>query len=217
MTTSTLPTEVQPPKKPTRELIGTIAKLLLVGAGFAATYNAVQAILSPLGYSAKALWHMLRMLHRSPVLLPFEITGAWFTYNRQAHKYRAAFLLNATIRIQRATANGVKFEEALHKEEAHFEKQRAAETKRYEATSETQQASASYGVELGWYATLDSRTDPSCRAANGHNFNVVTGTPIGYPGGVHLFCRCKPGPPFPGGGSVSDAIRIITHSADRRL
>lgn len=49
---------------------------------------------------------------------------------------------------------------------------------------------------LGWYAVLDSHTSEECAEADGRNFDPAEMPLIGYPGAVHIHCRCVAGPPF---------------------
>lgn len=70
----------------------------------------------------------------------------------------------------------------------------------------------SRNIALGWYAVLDKKTSPECRAANGKNFDPLQPPAIGLPGTVHPRCRCVPGPPHPtnervGGPNVNRAER----------
>jgi hypothetical protein len=50
---------------------------------------------------------------------------------------------------------------------------------------------------LGWRAVLDERTTPDCRAAHRKNFYADQEPRIGWPGAVHVQCRCVPVPPWP--------------------
>jgi len=51
---------------------------------------------------------------------------------------------------------------------------------------------------LGWYAVPDASTTPECRYANGRSFKADQMPAIGWPGAVHMRCRCHAGPPRPG-------------------
>jgi hypothetical protein len=49
---------------------------------------------------------------------------------------------------------------------------------------------------VGWKATIDDRTTPDCRRADGRNFDPTKVPAIGFPGTVHPHCRCKPVAPY---------------------
>lgn len=51
---------------------------------------------------------------------------------------------------------------------------------------------------LGWRAVLDAKTTPECRYAHGRNYRADQMPAIGWPGAVHISCRCSPGPAIPG-------------------
>jgi SPP1 gp7 family putative phage head morphogenesis protein len=51
---------------------------------------------------------------------------------------------------------------------------------------------------LGWRAVIDGRTTPECRQAHGKNFRADRIPDIGWPGAVHIHCRCSAGPAIPG-------------------
>lgn len=109
--------------------------------------------------------------------------------------YRAAYILSASRRVQTALRAGRSEEEALAVERRWFDQHLAAAENRRNTAVQVDAAAAKSGLKLGWYATLDRRTTPECRAANGKNFDITQPPPIGYPGAVHPFCRCKAGPP----------------------
>lgn len=64
-----------------------------------------------------------------------------------------------------------------------------------EAAQRVDNAVQRYGTTaLGWWAHLDSRTTPECRAAHGSNFSATRPPIIGYPGTLHGgTCRCHAG------------------------
>jgi hypothetical protein len=100
---------------------------------------------------------------------------------------------------------------ALEKERRYFAQHLNAERSRLEAARRVDQVAARLGTTtLGWHAVNDSRTTSECRAANGHNFDVVRPPAFGYPGTLHGgTCRCKPGPPFPGQSSVDEFVQTV--------
>lgn len=123
---------------------------------------------------------------------------------------RAAYLVNATRRL--APAALADQEQALlaaRREDryldAHIqaEHNRAAAAARVVESLATQAGTADTGEPLlGWTAVLDDRTTPECRSAHGRNFNPTIRPPIGYPGEVHIHCRCRPRRPWRTGKRV---------------
>lgn len=116
---------------------------------------------------------------------------------------RAAYLVNAVKRLAPAFAGGDfgRINRASLAEDRYFAAFQEAERRRYVAGERVAQTAAEYGLDargevlLGWNATLDQRTSADCRWADGRNFNALVMPPIGYPGMVHLECRCEPGLP----------------------
>jgi len=118
---------------------------------------------------------------------------------------RATYLINASRRLAPAVASGDvdRIYRAQATEARYLEAHLQAEDRRGAATLRVAETVAPFGVDkngellLGWKATLDSKTSADCRWANGRNFNALQPPPIGYPGTVHLWCRCRPVPPYP--------------------
>lgn len=116
---------------------------------------------------------------------------------------RAAYLANAVQRLAPAVASGDlgRIFRAERAEDRYFEQFQEAERRRNAAGQRVALLAGNYGLNargellLNWRATLDSRTSADCRWAHGRNFNALVMPPIGYPGMVHLLCRCEPGPP----------------------
>lgn len=116
---------------------------------------------------------------------------------------RAAYLANAVQRLAPAVASSdpERLFRAERAEDRYFEQFQEAERRRNAAGQRVALLAGSYGLNargellLNWRATLDSRTSADCRWAHGRNFNALVMPPIGYPGMVHLLCRCEPGPP----------------------
>ena len=51
---------------------------------------------------------------------------------------------------------------------------------------------------LNWHAVMDERTTYECAQANGRNFRADRMPVVGWPGAVHVKCRCTAGPAVPG-------------------
>lgn len=117
---------------------------------------------------------------------------------------RAAYLVNAVRRLAPAVASDdpARIHRAQLAEDRYFAAFQEAERRRNSAGAVVAQLAAGYGLDargellLGWRARLDSRTSADCRWAHGRNFNALVMPPIGYPGMVHLECRCEPVAPW---------------------
>lgn len=185
--------------KPTtdEQKVAFIAAALAIGAS---NEDTASQLAKPLELSALAIGIALLMAMSKPTRYP----GAPLDVNDSASAtssnlepyFRAAYVLNAARRIERGLRRGISREELLRKERVYFQQHIDAASKRRDAASAVDAAVAKHGLELGWYSKLDSRTTAECRAAHGKNFNALIRPPIGYPGSVHRFCRCKPGPKF---------------------
>lgn len=107
---------------------------------------------------------------------------------------RAAYLINAARRITTGMRSGQTLD-TLARESKYLHQHLDASAKRTEAARMVaEQAKQQDSMLLGWYARMDSRTTAECRTANGKNFRADRVPLIGYPGTVHVHCRCKPGP-----------------------
>ncbi len=119
-------------------------------------------------------------------------------------RYRCAFIINALRRIAKAP----DWKTALKREISFWKAHTKASARRMTVARRIDASRKLYGDLLGWYATLDNRTDPACRAADHRNFHALQPPVIGYPGSVHPRCRCLPGPPFPGAKMVGDSLTV---------
>lgn len=135
---------------------------------------------------------------------------------------RAAYLANATRRIAEALAQAEQQGESPQDAEA---KARSAEDRYHNqhvqasmqrtlAATEIDGYAARYGGLLGWYARHDDRTTAECEEADGKNFRVDNPPNIGYPGIVHMNCRCRPGPPHPGGEEMDGGTPTVIAAAN---
>jgi len=113
---------------------------------------------------------------------------------------RAQFLVASIKRTNADFASGdpQRVAEAMARERRYYEQHMLANWNREMAAAQVDSASMEWGRTLGWYTVVDRRTSPECRLANRKNFYADKMPSIGYPGMVHLHCRCQPGPPFPG-------------------
>lgn len=123
-----------------------------------------------------------------------------------APAWLALYLVAASERLAAALAEGpTALEAAKQAEERYFSRHVQAETRRQRAAALQDMAQtlnsdreSSLTHMLGWRAVLDNRTTPECRYANGRNFQADQMPIIGWPGAVHMRCRCSAGPAVPG-------------------
>ena len=192
------PKQKQQQESPDGRLIAIIAGALAIGASAQAT----AASLSPLlGIPIATLLPILKIAMAKPVTYgPPPDTGvpsAVTESGRTEPYFRAQYVLAASRRAQEAIKQGgLSPAEAAKREERYFAQHLDAMLNRAKSAAAVDRAAKQYGDVLGWYAVLDNRTSLECRAANGKNFNASVRPPIGYPGAVHPFCRCKAGKPF---------------------
>jgi hypothetical protein len=214
-TTPELPiedTSVPPPGSSSDVLIGALVAALLAGATImliarilgrfpGLSRSLAEQILAGRNWSglltATAEEHALLLRLDTPaarVLQEIATTNAF---------RRASYLVNAVQRLSPAVASRdfERISRAERAEDRYFAAFQEAERRRNETGAQVAQVAAGYGINargellLNWRAKLDRKTSADCRWAHGRNFNALVIPPIGYPGMVHLWCRCKAGPP----------------------
>ena len=116
-------------------------------------------------------------------------------------------------RITSGAADPQSLLETMARERRYYGQHMMASWARMRAAAQVDTASMDYGRLLGWYTVLDRKTSPECIAANRHNFYADQMPAIGYPGAVHLSCRCMPGPPVPGAPLVRTGRRVYGRAA----
>lgn len=116
---------------------------------------------------------------------------------------QALYYLNSARRVAQSFEGGKTLGEAFEAERTHLDSHLDARKKRLAVARSIDALSDVHGPILGWHAELDERTTPDCRDANGSNFRASRMPALGYPGGVHLHCRCVARGPFPGGRMLS--------------
>lgn len=168
-----------------------LVELLLLGAAAEKIVSALAGLPGILPDAAAAILRLPEMPALQKPSEPLAVApDSVRATNRLNMVRRAQYLVKAARRV---SAAGLK--EGLPKEESYFQAHRRASENRRMAAQTVAKAEEHFGPELGWYAKMDSRTSPDCRAANGTNFHAGVPPRIGYPGSVHPNCRCKPGPP----------------------
>lgn len=129
--------------------------------------------------------------------------------------YRAAYIINAAKRVQKAIDDGQDFREALRRENVYYQGHERARRARLDAVAQVQDTAHWFGIPtpegtlVGWYLNPLLNNDTECILANGRNFIAENGTAIGLPGSVHPGCGCYAGPPHTGAGLVNDALRGV--------
>ena len=184
-------------------LVLALAPLLLDGLLTAGT-----VLVTIRSYCLRSRIQPAAMLAVLQVLMSFppEKTGASGSASLQVIRLntlrRAQFAVSAARRVTSdillARSRGVTarqaLAEAIPRERRWFSQHIAAGWQRATAAAQVDLAAASYGDVLGWNAVHDAHTSAECRAADGRNFSVHAMPRIGWPGAVHLHCRCYPGP-----------------------
>lgn len=214
--TSTRPTRTIP--APTGAVVQVLAEVL---ARTAPAVQAVRSVLGAIGVSAKVAAAVLYMVQRGAK--GAQATGQAMAATLRAEAaYRAAYLAHGSVRVQNAVNAGKSLDQAVADEMRFYRMHLQAQENRRRAAAVVDRVArpvdmqAAYGpaappgeggtvMLAGWRARLDLRTSPECRAADGCNFRVDVPPVIGYPGTVHLHCRCVPVAPYKG-APVLDAL-----------
>lgn len=189
----------KPPKKKTytdEQLVTFIAAALTMKATAQATAQQVAVALS---IPTATVLVAVSLAFGRPVPTPGTITvshTALTESDRLEAYFRANYILAASRRLDEKFSRGIPRRVALQQEKTFFNQHLEAARVRRKAAKQVDTAAARYGATLGWHATLDTRTSPECRAANGKNFEALRKPDIGYPGSVHSSCRCRAGKPF---------------------
>lgn len=189
----------QDSKKAEAALIASIAALIVVNASAKATAEKIATIL-------KAPASLVTAVVTLAMSEPTQVGGVWSPsrtgeggaediVRARAPFYRAAYIENAVDRVSEDVRKGRTLEDAMDTERTFFRQHITSQRNRVRAARVVDIHARRHGLLLGWYAKMDSRTSPECRAADGKNFRVDDMPRIGYPGAVHPFCRCEPGPP----------------------
>lgn len=216
MPSSSPPPPVNPQTQPPDQAhtIRLLAEIIAAGVVTGAVASMVLALLAPFGVGAKAAHLAWRLAtgaalraratgELGTITMPSGIGPAQQAENATAATWRAAYLLAAARRLQAGFTAGADEQQLLATERRYLAAHQAAQGRRAEAARAVDQAAASSGqtgrVLLGWSAEHDDKTTPECAWADGKNFYADTRPIFGWPGAVHMRCRCRPTAPFPGG------------------
>lgn len=198
--------EGQEPSGPTVERV---AMVLAAGVPIAAMVSLLAGLLAAFGVTVPvvqaALYLVLRA--RRAIPSPSHPGAAVQATLRTESFYRAAYLVNAAVRLQNAANATGSLQQAMLLERRYHQLHLQAQANR-RAVAERVDRVGRAGL-AGWRSVMDARTSPECAAADGRNFDVAHPPVIGYPGTVHLHCRCKAVAPFPGAPSVDAALTAM--------
>jgi hypothetical protein len=212
----TLPEEdtaVPPPGATTRQILIALVAAMVAGAPIEllarilARFPELSRILAEHILSGRSWGGLLQATAEERTLIPRNGTPQALVLEQltaQNAFRRAAYLVNAVRRLAPAVASGDvdRIVRAERAEDRYFAAFLEAERRRGVAASAVALVASQYGINdrgellLGWLAVLDNRTSADCRWAHRRNFNALVAPRIGYPGTVHLECRCRPRRPW---------------------
>jgi SPP1 gp7 family putative phage head morphogenesis protein len=185
-------------------VIATVAGILATGLPVASAGAYVIVALTGAGITtaaAMAAWKLL-----AATLTPEDQHGpAGRAIASMESSYRAAYLVNASRRIMVSLKTG-DLKRALSAEAGYFKMHLQATAKRKAVGKQVDAQVAIHGKTLGWKAVMDTRTSAECAAMDGENFSVDDPPVIGWPGTVHLHCRCKAVAPFASADAVPSRV-----------
>ena len=177
-------------------VVAQIAAALATAASAALAFDTVASILGATSYlRRKALRLVLGIVDRFPLPRQEAIGAAQRFAIEQNLLRRAAYIPTSMKRIEGALARGDSAEEAVIPEHRYFAQHVQAAQQRVLSAEKIDGLRWRYGDVLGWYAYPDGKVTAECRDANGKNFRADVPPRIGWPGFVHVNCRCYPGRP----------------------
>jgi hypothetical protein len=196
-------TPSQPQQQPSQGQQDTTLALAAASAlAGAATVAEAMVILGPVFVSFKIKRAALRAALNVVMSYPPDRAGFYGPATAQTARLnlmrRAQFLVASSRRFTLAQFRGPEaMFEQMAAERRYYGQHQEALWNRMQAAAQVDTAVMDHGVLLGWYTKRDSKTSPECITADRHNFRADQMPAIGFPGAVHLHCRCMPGPPFP--------------------
>jgi hypothetical protein len=228
-------TQQQPQQPPPPSLavnaIGEVVSVLSTSLSPLLAYDKLKPLIKVFAVSstptifARALKAALSEVERFPMQRMASVGLAQRNMISTNATRRAAYVISATRRIAdqmtEAQSNGGSLEEAISEaislENTYFRQHIQADAARMTAANSIDMLATEYGDVLGWYSSKDSRTTPECLAANGKNFRASEPPVIGYPGSVHVSCRCHPGPPHRDAEMLSSSAPPIEIAATNEI
>jgi hypothetical protein len=150
-----------------------------------------------------ALRIALSLLEEYPAPAMEGIGAAQTAIIRENELRRSAYTVTASSRLRLALADarahGQDMPEAERTvrevERRYFQQHVQATAQRMHAATNIDDLALRYGPVLGWYAAKDRKVTAECKDADGKNFSALSPPAIGWPGIVHVNCRCQPGRP----------------------
>ncbi len=190
-----------------------ITTILAAGAPLAATASALVTVLGAVGISVAVAQSVAYLAAAGFVAFPTRAGVALKSIWTIELRFRAAYILRAAQRLQAGVNQGTALAELLRTELRYFKLHLKAQINRRRAAIEVDRIKNQTSSDLlGWKAVLDGRTTPECRAANGKNFYAQYPPAIGYPGSVHVACRCRPVKAFVGAplvDRITSPVRVL--------
>lgn len=216
-TTPIRPTHTVQPPPQNDPTVRHIAELLLAATTIAGLAAALSFLFPSI--SAAHLLSLAGLARESPAeTAPAGAGPAESAAGTHELLMRAAYVLAAAQRLDKADKAGTPVRTALSDESLLYQRHRSAQTGRMQAALKVDLAARDFGDTLGWYLNPLLNNEIECIKANGHNFKASEGTVIGWPGAVHPHCGCTAGPPIPGAGWVNDSVRpILMDTSGKRL
>jgi hypothetical protein len=212
------PTYTQQAPPQDDHLVADIAAILIAGYALKQTIDAIVNLLTPYGYLKEAISAAVSLSDSGTNAMPNlrlgkngvqDASAALRAIRRQEVYYRAAYVLNASRRIQAGLDQGKPLRVIIGRESDYYRQHEAARRGRLNSAAKVQKAASDFGPLLGWYHNPMLNNEIECLTASGHNFYADEGTMIGLPGSVHQNCGCTAGPPIPGAGMVNDALALL--------
>lgn len=204
---SPLPPESAAPSQSDNRTIAAIAAILATGLPIAMAGSYVVSALTAAGVTVAAATAAWRLLSATLTVPSGPLGPASTRIAATEASYRAAYLLNASRRIMISLKTG-DLSQAVANERQYFKLHLGATAKRQSVGDQVDQMVALHGDQLGWKAVMDSRTSAECAEADGSNFDVTDPPLIGWPGSVHVHCRCKAVAPYTDAPSL-DRSRVL--------
>lgn len=187
----------------TAEIVASVAALMLISQDEDELRPRIARLFAPLRLNREAIIAAVHVALIRPVTtIPEKAKYASATTRESEFFFRATFMLQSAIRIHNGLREGRSKFDLERKERKYYQQHLEIQSKRASAARAADRLVARHGNILGWYTVLDNRTSPECKQAHGKNFDVTRRPSIGFPGSVHPSCRCKPGPPHRGAGTV---------------
>lgn len=205
-----------------------VAEILISAVSVYAAAKLIEKLLRPYHVSVDAILPVLRIAMRGTKHKPRARMGEVDRKRPEAELvrsaanedlyYRAAYVVNASQRVQRATDRKEKPRTAILAEESlNYRKHESARNQRARAARRTALAGQLFGPILGWYLNPLLNNEIECITANGNNFRSTDVPGIGLPGAVHANCGCYAGPPHANGQWVDDVIDSLVKRGKLRL